>query len=94
MDYQQLGLRVRKERQKMGLTQEELAELCNISPSYVGIIERGDKKLSVETLVKLSKALCVTTDFLLCDSLLQATPEIKANNFFVNISLIYLLSYR
>lgn len=86
MDYNQLGARVREKRQRLGLTQEQLAELCNISPSYIGIIERGDKKLSVETLVKLSRILGVSTDFLLRDSLLKAIPEVKANEILSAIS--------
>lgn len=57
MDYRLLGARVREIRLKKGLTQEKLAEICDISPSYIGIIERGDKKLSVETLVKIASAL-------------------------------------
>lgn len=69
MDYVLLGARVRRERLKRGLTQEQLAELSNITPSYIGIIERGDKKLSVETLVKLAVTLNVSTDYLLSDSL-------------------------
>ena len=76
MNYKLLGSRVREQRMKKGITQEQLAELCNISSSYIGIIERGDKKLSVETLVKVANTLNVSTDYLLLDSL-QLTPDAR-----------------
>lgn len=76
MDYLLLGARVREQRLKKKLTQEKLAEMCNVSSSYIGIIERGNKKLSVETLVKIANALDISTDFLLSDSL-TLTPEIQ-----------------
>jgi transcriptional regulator with XRE-family HTH domain len=68
-DYVALGERVRKARHLRGLTQSQLSEICDIASSYVGIIERGNKKSSVETLVKISNALNVSADYLLFDSL-------------------------
>jgi len=68
-DYKAIGERVRKARALRGLTQSELSETCDLAPSYVGIIERGDKKASIETLVKIANALNVSTDYLLFDSL-------------------------
>jgi transcriptional regulator with XRE-family HTH domain len=56
----QLGSRIRQYRKKMGLTQEELAFNSGINISFLGDIERGIKKPSIETLEKLLKALGVT----------------------------------
>ncbi|WP_193774717.1 helix-turn-helix domain-containing protein [Vallitalea guaymasensis] len=69
MDYVRLGSKIREQRLKKELTQEKLAEKCGISPSYIGIIERGDKKLSITTLVKIASVLDISTDYLLSDSL-------------------------
>ena len=44
-------------------------EACDIASSYVGIIERGTKKASIDTLVRISNALNVSVDYLLFDSL-------------------------
>lgn len=55
--YTLIGRRVREERQLRGLSIEKLAELAEITPSFLGTIERGEKKLSVLSLDKLSKAL-------------------------------------
>lgn len=69
MDYRALGKRVRSQRKLMGLTQEDLSEKVGISCSFMGHIERGTRKLSVDTLVKLSEALNLSCDALLQDSL-------------------------
>ena len=68
-DYKALGERIRKARQIRGITQSQLSEMCDIASSYAGIIERGDKKASIDTIVKVSNALNVATDYLLFDSL-------------------------
>ena len=69
MDYAALGKRVKAQRKLMGMTQEELAELAGISSSFMGHIERGTRKMSIETLVKISDALKLSCDMLLQDSL-------------------------
>jgi transcriptional regulator with XRE-family HTH domain len=56
----QLGSRIRQYRKKMGLTQEELAFNSGINISFLGDIERGIKKPSIETLEKLLEVLGVT----------------------------------
>lgn len=65
MDYVLLGKRVRIRRNVLDITQADLAETIGVSVSFVGHIERGTRKLSVETLYELCKALDTTADFLL-----------------------------
>ena len=65
MDYAAIGERVRNRRKVLHITQEKLAEMVDVSTSFIGHIERGTRKLSVETLYKLCKALGTTADFLL-----------------------------
>lgn len=65
MDYSAIGKRVRIRRKALGLTQEKLAEIVDVSTSFIGHIERGSRKLSVETLYDLCKALDVSADFLM-----------------------------
>ena len=71
MDYRELGRRVRQQRTMCGLTQEELAEKSGISCSFVGHIERGEKKFSIGTLVALCNAMKISPNYLLQDSLNQ-----------------------
>ncbi|MEP7235098.1 MAG: helix-turn-helix transcriptional regulator, partial [Ignavibacteriota bacterium] len=47
------------------ITQERLAELADLHPTYVGDIERAKVNLSIQTLQKLSKALKVEPQNLL-----------------------------
>ena len=65
MDYVLLGKRVRISRTVLELTQEELADKIGVSTSFIGHIERGSRKLSVETLYALCKALDTSADFLM-----------------------------
>lgn len=65
MDYIALGQRIRDLRRKRGLTQEQLAELADLSTPYVSHLERGSKKPSLAVLVRLSESLEVTADQLL-----------------------------
>ncbi len=55
--YREIGFRLRKERARLGWTQDELGEKSGLHPSYIGQIERGSKKISIETLRKLAQAL-------------------------------------
>lgn len=65
IDYAAIGNRVRAARKALNLTQEEASEKCDITSSFYGNIERGDKKMSVETLIKISRGLEISTDVLL-----------------------------
>lgn len=68
MKYKLLGERIKKERLNKNLTQEKLAEIANVSVSFLGQIERGDRKPSLETVVNISNGLGITVDLLLQDS--------------------------
>ena len=68
MDYKRLGKRIREERQRLNLTQAQLAEAIDISDTYMGAIERGERSLTLDTLVRLVNRLGVTVDYLLSDS--------------------------
>lgn len=72
IDYVAIGIRVRRLRKSMGLTQQVLAERSGQEPSNISHIERGATKLSLPTLVNLANVLGSTVDALLCDSLAEA----------------------
>ena len=68
LDYQAIGVRIRRLRKSQGLTQQTLAEMSGQEPSNISHIERGATKLSLPTLVSIANALGVTADDILCDS--------------------------
>lgn len=63
-----LGKRIREERLRLNLTQERLSEDIEISTAYLGQIERGERSLTLDKLVRLANRLGVTLDYLLSDS--------------------------
>ena len=69
MKYEELGRRIRLQRVLAQLTQEKLAEQAGISLSFLGHIERGTRKASLETLVNICNALKISPNILLQDSL-------------------------
>jgi len=70
MNYSALGKRIRYHRRLMHFTQEQLAERAGVSLSFIGHIERGSRKASLDTLVAISNALNVSPALLLQDSLI------------------------
>lgn len=69
MDYTKFGHRVRQRRKELKYTQEQLAKMCRLSLSFLGHIERGTRKASIDTLILLANALKVDANYLLSDSL-------------------------
>lgn len=57
--HQQIATNIRELRKQKGITQEKLALRANLNRAYVGYIERGERKPSVDTLAKLAKVLGV-----------------------------------
>jgi transcriptional regulator with XRE-family HTH domain len=52
-----LGAAVRVLRKEAGLSQMALAEKAGLTLNYIGNVERGEKVASVETLVRIARAL-------------------------------------
>lgn len=52
-----IGDAIRLHRKNSGLTQEKLAEAVNLNPKYLGEIERGEKIISIEALLRIAKAV-------------------------------------
>ena len=67
INYKVLGERIREERKRIHLTQAQLANEVGISDTYMGAIERGERSLTLDTLVKLANRVGVTIDYLLTD---------------------------
>ena len=65
MDYSAMGGRIRRLRKEKQLTQEQLAEAAEISLSFLGHIERGTRKPSVQTIVLIADALGCSVDEIL-----------------------------
>lgn len=51
------GAAVREERLRQGLSQEELATKAGVHRTYIGMIERAEKNITLENIDKIAKAL-------------------------------------
>lgn len=71
MNYRSIGKQIRAKRIELRLTQERLAERCDLSVSYMGAVERGDKIPSLETFITIANALGASSDDLLSGVLAQ-----------------------
>lgn len=60
-----LGETVREYRKRLGVSQEALAELSDLHRTYIGGIERGERNVSLENIVRLAHALKISPSQLL-----------------------------
>ena len=67
MNQKAIGRRIKTARENKRLTQEQLAELVDLSPMHVSVIERGVKLPKLETLINIANVLDVSADVLLQD---------------------------
>ena len=78
MDQVAIGARIKAARERVHLTQEQLAEIIDISPTHMSVIERGVKTPKLDTFVRFANALGVSTDALLQDVVVPANESILA----------------
>lgn len=77
INYEEIGNRIRIERENFDMTREKLSELVNLSPYFLGQIERGERKMSINTLIKISECLHVSIDYLFFE---QVNVNVNTNN--------------
>lgn len=54
------GKKVREERIRQGLSQEQLASKASVHRTYIGMIERAEKNITLENIEKIAKALKIS----------------------------------
>lgn len=63
--YKNIGIKIKKIREKIGLSQEALARRLSINRAAISQIETGSRKISAEEIIKFSKTFNIPTDVLL-----------------------------
>ena len=63
MNTSQIPSRIRKARERLGLTQRQLAEKCGMAPARISDAERGRGSLKVETLERIAAGLKVKLNY-------------------------------
>lgn len=65
------GQRIMERRKKMGLTQEQLAEKCELTTQAVSYFESGKRNMRQDSLMKIALGLGVSTDYLLTGDIID-----------------------
>lgn len=65
INYKDMGKRIKEGRNRIGITQEKLAEKIDVSPSYISEIERGSSICSLAVLVNIADILNLNLDSLI-----------------------------
>ena len=76
LDLRDIGNRIQFCRKRLGYTQEQIAEKMNVSIQMISNMERGNKAIKIENLIKLSQILNVSTDYILTGK--QNTNDIQS----------------
>lgn len=75
-----LGQRLRVERRKAGLTQEQLAERLDLSANFIAHLERGSRNVSLSGLVAMANALHVPPCEFLKEYEGEKAPKVASAN--------------
>ena len=78
MDRYSIGKNLRQCRLAKKMRQEDLAEKTNLSPNYIGMLERGEKLPALDTFIDILNALDASADVVLAD-VLNARYDIKTS---------------
>ena len=93
IDYEAIGRRIQLWRKRRSLTQEQLALFIEREPAYLSRIEHGNQKPSLDTLLRVCKALNLDINNLLTDSpKVQSTAQLREMEFLMDGCSDYELS--
>ena len=76
VNYESLGNKIRERRNFLKVTQENLANDINVSASFISDIENDRRKMSLETMIKISIALKTSLDYFILDNV----KDVKLKN--------------
>lgn len=76
VNYENVGNKIRERRNFLKVTQENLANDINVSASFISDIENGRRKMSLETIIKISIALKTSLDYFVLDNV----KDVKLKN--------------
>lgn len=75
MEMTSIGHRIKRARERLGLTQEEFSSRVGLSTTYISTIERGLKLPKMDTFIRIANALDVPADYLLADVVIRSSES-------------------
>ena len=90
MNFEKIGKKIAETRIRQNKTQEELAEILEISPSFLSHIETGKRKPGFDTLIQIAKCLNMSLDYLILDEDLEKNvkDEIYIKEIYKKMKLV------
>lgn len=76
VNYEKVGDKIRERRNFLKITQENLANDIGVSASFISDIENGRRKMSLETIIKISITLKTSLDYFVLDNV----KDVKIKN--------------
>ena len=83
VDNNRIGQIIREARLNLKITQEQLSEAVDVTPAFIGHIERGSRSLSLPTLAGIANILHIPISHFFTDN--DPTPDEKAVNDFMQL---------
>lgn len=77
MDLKSIGKKIKEQRIRKNISQEKLAELIDVTPSYISNLESGNRIASLSTMLEIVNELDLSFDYLMLDELNINSNEMK-----------------
>lgn len=77
MDLKSIGKKIKEQRIRKNISQEKLAELIDVTPSYISNLESGNRIASLHTMLEIVNKLELSFDYLMLDDLTINSNEMK-----------------
>lgn len=88
MELQSIGKKIKAKRQQKNISQEKLAELVDVTPSYISNIESGNRIASLPTMLEIVKVLDLSLDYLLLENVTNDSDNIETDKFLIEFKNI------
>lgn len=77
MDNKEIGKKIKEERENHKIYQKDFANYLQISKNYLGCIERGERNVTLDLLIKIASYFNVTLDYMISEDLAERKDEVR-----------------
>lgn len=89
MNLKAIGNRIKEQRMMKKISQEKLAELVDVTPSYISNIESGNRIGSLSTMMEIARVLDSSLDYLLLNDLTNNYNDTNTDKLLVEFKNIF-----
>ena len=80
-DFKTIGIAIKRERKRAGMTREQLAEIMHISPRYLISIENDGQAPSFQVFYELVRSLNISVDQYIFNNQSQSASTLRRNTY-------------